>query len=152
MDLRAIKGRIMKIDCQFKRLDRSDSLALYIEEKLQSLSHFEMKPLDVHVIFSAERHLKNVEIHIIGRDVSMIARGSNSDFYVAADQAVDKLSRQMHKRKRKIQQHRTGDDAKRRSGEVSARLVAKAARTESLLADSDEMSNLPLPSGYKKVA
>ncbi len=95
----------MKISYQFKSLDWSESLVQYTEEKLQRLVKFEMKPVHIHVTYSAERHNKTVEMHIVGGTRSIAARGEGESFQAVVDQVALKLQRQMSKHKQKKKNH-----------------------------------------------
>ncbi|MCB0384834.1 MAG: ribosome-associated translation inhibitor RaiA [Bdellovibrionales bacterium] len=97
----------MKVSCQFKSLQWSDALVDYTEEKLQKVKKFELKPIQVHVTYSAERHRKSVEMHIVGRDVSISGRAYGESFNEAVDRVVGKLTRQLSKRKQKIKDHKS---------------------------------------------
>ncbi|MCB0363482.1 MAG: ribosome-associated translation inhibitor RaiA, partial [Bdellovibrionales bacterium] len=83
----------------------------------QKLAKYELKPENVHVTFSAERHRKKVEMHIFGRDVSMTAKSFGESFYEAVDLVVDKLYRQMKKHKQKVKSHRSMEKTKRHRSE-----------------------------------
>ncbi|MCC7406187.1 MAG: ribosome-associated translation inhibitor RaiA [Bdellovibrionales bacterium] len=97
----------MKVSCQFKSLQWSDALVDYTEEKLQKVKKFELKPIQVHVTFSAERHRKSVEMHIVGHSVSISGRGYADNFNEAVDSVVAKVTRQLSKRKQKIKKHKS---------------------------------------------
>ncbi len=96
----------MKLDCQFKSLDYSESLKEYAEEALQKLKKFEMKPVNVQIIFSAQRHKKFVSVTITGGVKKYQASASTDDFYDSVDKVVHKLSSQMSKIKSRTQNHK----------------------------------------------
>lgn len=102
----------MKVSCQFKSLQWSDALVEYTEDKLQKVRKYELKPIQVHVTYSAERHRKSVEMHIVGRDVSISGRGYGENFLEAVDKVVGKLTRQLSKRKQKIKAHRSFEQSR----------------------------------------
>jgi putative sigma-54 modulation protein len=96
----------MKLDCQFKSLDYSEALKLYAEDAIQKLKKFEMKPVNVQVIFSAQRHEKFVSVNITGGIKKYHATAHAEDFYESMDKVMHKLSRQMLKNKNRVQNHK----------------------------------------------
>lgn len=92
----------MQVGIRGKNLEVSDSLKDYIEKKLNKLDKYFYRPLSAHVNLSVERgrHIVEVTIPIDG----LILRGeeSSEDMYASVDQVIDKLERQIHKYKTRI--------------------------------------------------
>lgn len=96
----------MILSCRFKSLDHSDALAQYAEERFSKITKFELKPVRVNVTFRAERHQKWVEVYLFGMDQPIRAKSVAEDFYEALDKAIAKVTRQMNKKKQKVQKHK----------------------------------------------
>tara|TARA_B100000749_G_scaffold28537_1_gene20035 strand:- start:25287 stop:25664 length:378 start_codon:yes stop_codon:yes gene_type:complete len=96
----------MKIDCKFKSIDHSQSLVSYIEEKMEKLDKYEMKPEKVQVTFRTSGHKKVAECCIQHSHEFLRAKATSDDFYEAVDKMVQKLKTQMAKRKKKVQNHK----------------------------------------------
>jgi len=96
----------MKLEYTFLHVDSSDALVSHFENRLAKLVKFELKPMDIHVIFSMERHVCYVDVTILEGRRKFKATGDDADFYRAVDKAVNKLHRQMAKDRRRLREHR----------------------------------------------
>jgi len=92
----------MRFDCKFKHLEHSDSLVEYTESRFQKIKKFELKPTDVHITFSEERHKKSVEVYIKGLGTAIRASAYADNFNTSVDKVLSKVLRQMEKEKKKI--------------------------------------------------
>lgn len=92
----------MKLDYTFLHVDSSEALVAHFESRFEKLLKFEMKPMDVQVVFSMERHECTVDVNILEGRRKFKATGVSDDFYRSADMAVNKLMRQMSKQRRKL--------------------------------------------------
>ena len=97
----------MKYEYTFKHLDCSESLADYALQQISKLEKFEFKPSNAHFCFSVEnKHEKRVDVTIHGATGVLKAHAVNEDLYVAVDSTIDKLSRQLSKKKERVQNHK----------------------------------------------
>lgn len=96
----------MKFDYTFKHLDHSDALIAYAQGRLEKLVKFELKPMHVHFNFSIVKHECQVDIIIKGADLRLKATGIGEDHYEATDSAMEKVSRQLAKKKEMTQYHK----------------------------------------------
>ncbi|MCB0420458.1 MAG: ribosome-associated translation inhibitor RaiA [Bdellovibrionales bacterium] len=97
----------MKLDCKFHSLDYSQALVDFTEKRFQKLKKFEMKPVDVHVTYSADRHNKLVEVYFNSVSGPVRAKASADTFENSVDKVLHKLVRQMGKEKSKVQNHKS---------------------------------------------
>ena len=97
----------MRIDFKFRHLDPSDELTAYVSERLARLEKFELKPVRIEVTFSQEKTLKRVDFHVRGDHLEMHSRSEAETFFAGVDSAVDKLARQLSKKKARVQSHKT---------------------------------------------
>lgn len=96
----------MKIDYSFKHLDASQALMGYTEERLAKIEKFEIKPMDVHVVYSMQRHECMIEVTVLEGRRKFKATSVSTDFYRAVDNMINKLTRQMAKDKTKLKYHK----------------------------------------------
>lgn len=96
----------MKVDHSFKHLDASQALMGYTEERLEKIEKFEIKPMDIHVVYSMQRHECMIEITVLEGRRKFKATSVSNDFYRAVDNMINKLTRQMAKDKTKLKYHK----------------------------------------------
>ena len=89
-----------------------------LEAKIQKLSKLMKGDKDAHVILSQERFLQKVEITLNVWDHALVGVGTNRDLVTAADDAVDRLEKQLVKLRTKFR------DTKRHAGKDSGLLQA----------------------------
>jgi putative sigma-54 modulation protein len=89
-----------------------------LEAKIQKLSKLMKGDKEAHVILSQERFLQKVEITLNVWDHALVGAGSNRDLVTAADDAVDRLEKQLNKLRTKFR------DNKRHAGKDSGLLQA----------------------------
>jgi ribosomal subunit interface protein len=65
-----------------------------------------MKPVRVEVTFTAERSVKRVDLHVRGEDLEVHAHCEADTFFEGVDTAIDKIARQMAKKKDRVQDHK----------------------------------------------
>lgn len=96
----------MKIEFTFKHMTGSDALATYTTERLERLEKFEMKPTQIHCEFWVQRHESGCDLVLRSGNGQMKASGKGLDIHQAVDSAIEKLGRQLEKRKSKVQNHK----------------------------------------------
>lgn len=96
----------MKFQFKFKGIDHSQSLCEHTAEKFERLEKFEMKPTQINVTFSAQKHEKKADVYIKGLNKSFRASAFADSYYDALDLVVKKIEKQMHKEKSKVQHHK----------------------------------------------
>lgn len=96
----------MKLDYTFLHVDSSEALVERFEARFAKLLKFELKPMDVQVVFSVERHECIVDVNILEGRRKFKAAGISNDFYRSVDMVVNKLLRQMSKERRKLRDHK----------------------------------------------
>ena len=108
----------MRVDCKFKNLDYSESLVSYAEERLEGIQKFQLKSVDVHITVYKMKHIKCVDISILGSHNTYKATGKSDDFYTSLDRAFNKIKTQMRKKKAKVQNYRHYESS--REGQLEA--------------------------------
>ncbi len=107
----------MQIDYTGRQTEVSADLRLYTEDRLRKLTRLLRDRYSVHVILTAERHLRIVEITLKFRDHTLVGVGETADPRSSINSALDKLERQAL---RLLERRRT---RKRRSKPTSAILL-----------------------------
>jgi putative sigma-54 modulation protein len=92
----------MRIDFKFRHAPHSDELTNYVNERVDKLERFEMRPVRVEFTFSAEKEVRRVDIHVRGQDIEMHAHAETEDYFSGVDIALEKIARQLARKKAKI--------------------------------------------------
>ncbi|MBA44511.1 MAG: ribosomal subunit interface protein [Magnetococcales bacterium] len=106
----------MDIHITGRHTDVGDALKAHIHEKIDSLSQYFHNVVDVNVVLKQEGHRHVAEVNTLLSGIVLRAEGEGTDFYIAIDEVVDKLVRQLKKYKGRLQKHR------KRRQEASARM------------------------------
>ena len=105
----------MKFQFKFKGIDHSPSLCEHAADKFERLVKFEMKPTQVNITFSAQKHEKRAEVYMKGLHKSFRASAAAESYYDALDSVAKKIEKQMHKEKSKVQHHKNSEVAARKA-------------------------------------
>ena len=100
-----IKREAMNLKLSAQHLGTSASIRRLIEEKIRKLkTHFD-RVVDIHVNLKIEKldHIAEATIRVRGH--TFFALSSAQDMYVAIDQTIDKLDRQLVRHKEKLKSH-----------------------------------------------
>jgi putative sigma-54 modulation protein len=97
----------MDISVTFRRMQPTESLRTYAEEKISKIKRYLDFPLEAHVVLSVEkfRHIADVTLSVNGTWIKGIEE--TDDMYSAIDQVMDKLEKQVKKYRSKIRNWRT---------------------------------------------
>ena len=96
----------MQVSITGRHLDVTESLKAHVEEKISKLKRHFDHVTDVHVILEVEKMQKKAEATVQISGATLFAEDHQEDMYVAIDNMVDKLDRQIIKHKEKISAHR----------------------------------------------
>jgi putative sigma-54 modulation protein len=96
----------MQINVTFRRLDPSDALREYAENRLQKLKKYADGPMDVNVVLSVEKFRQTAEVVISGDGVRAAAREEQNEMRAAIDLVSDKIYKQLRRYKEKIRSKR----------------------------------------------
>ena len=101
----------MKVDFNFKHVDHSQALVEYASERMEKLTRFELKPMDVHFTVSIEsRHECRIEVNVLEGRRKFKAEATSDDFYRSVEMVVNKLSRQLSKNKGRVKHHKNAEN------------------------------------------
>ena len=97
----------------FKQVDHSEALQEYTQDSFQKLSDILLKEGLWHVFYSMGKFDCSVEVFVTTPLGKFKAKAVSKDsLYLAVDAAANKLSRQFHKHREKMQDHKKFDRSK----------------------------------------
>jgi putative sigma-54 modulation protein len=101
----------MPIDFKFRHLEPSEAMKTHTVDKLGKLQKYLEGPIDAQVVFSVERHLHVVDVHLHDSGEHYQGREEQEDMYASIDLVIDKLLRQLTRAKDQHHNHRRGPRA-----------------------------------------
>ncbi len=96
----------MQINVTFRRLDPSDALREYAENRLQKLKKYADGPMDVNVVLSVEKFRQTAEVVLSGDGIRAAAKEEQNEMRAAIDLVSDKIYKQLKRYKEKIRSKR----------------------------------------------
>ena len=96
----------MQINIKGHRMEVTDALKAFTQEKFHKLERHFDKITAINVIFDVEKLRQIAEATILVSKGEIHASAESEDMYTAIDILVDKLDRQLIKHKEKIREHR----------------------------------------------
>ncbi|MGJ0490465.1 MULTISPECIES: ribosome hibernation-promoting factor, HPF/YfiA family [Methylobacter] len=96
----------MQVNVTGHHLEITDALKAHVDSKFEKLARHFDHVTDVHVILSVEKLAQKAEATLQLSGAKLFAEDEQEDMYVAIDNMVDKLDRQIIKHKEKIGSHR----------------------------------------------
>lgn len=103
----------MKMSFVFKHLDHSESLQEYAHGRIDQTLQFLLKQGFGHCHFSKTRSFFNVEIVVNTKVKFFKSRAESQDIYVAVDEAITKLEKQVMKSRKTNKSHKGQARSKR---------------------------------------
>ena len=92
----------MKISVTFRNSEGEDWQKEYAEERLKKLKRYIDNPVDAHVILSVEKFRNTAEINLMANGLNINSKEEEKDMHLAIDNAIEKIERQLKKRKEKV--------------------------------------------------
>ena len=96
----------MQISVTGHHVEVTDSLRVFVNEKIEKLKRHFDNVTDVHVILTVEKLAQKAEATVQVSGAKLFAEDTREDMYQAIDNMVDKLDRQIIKHKEKTGSHR----------------------------------------------
>lgn len=87
----------MKVNFTGRHVEVSTALKAQAQERLAKMASFLDDIIDVHVIFSVEKHRHQAEVTLKTRASAFVASAESMDMYKSLAEAMDKLESQAHK-------------------------------------------------------
>lgn len=99
----------MKITITTRRMEITEPLRDYIQNKVSKLTRFKDNITEAHAILSVEKYRQIAEIYVSGNGFTLSSTAETHDMYSSIDEVIDKLERQTIKLKnRRIDSKRGG--------------------------------------------
>lgn len=95
----------MKIELKFRHTPPSDELQAYVTDRTAKLQKFELRPIRLECTFTAQKTAKRVDLHVRGLDVEIHAHSEAEDYFTGFDHALEKVARQLARKKARLQEH-----------------------------------------------
>ena len=95
----------MQVTITGHHLDLTDSLREYVKSKMERLERHFDQVTNINVILSVEKLRQKAEATVPVNGSNIFANAEDQDMYTAIDSLVDKLDRQIIKRKEKVTDH-----------------------------------------------
>ncbi|MDR3554887.1 MAG: ribosome-associated translation inhibitor RaiA [Syntrophobacteraceae bacterium] len=103
----------MQIKISFRHIEPSDSLKLYVEDKLSRLKKYLDEPVEAHVVLRGEKFRRIAEVSLDASGLRLNGAEETDDMYSSIDLLVDNLEAQAaRKGKEKISRRRSGGSPK----------------------------------------
>jgi putative sigma-54 modulation protein len=112
----------MKISVTFRNAEGENWQKEYVEERLQKLKKYIDNPVDARVILSVEKFRNTAEINLMANGLNINSKEEEKDMHLAIDNAIEKIERQLKKRKERVRGFKTNAA---RSGEFGGDSVAE---------------------------
>lgn len=90
----------------FRHLEATEGLRTHTLQKLEKIHKYLIKPITAHVILAVEHLQHCAEIAFVDNGMQYIGHAKTHDMYVSIDQAIDKLARQLQRKKEQVKQHK----------------------------------------------
>jgi putative sigma-54 modulation protein len=97
----------MQFSLTFRKMDATDAIKQYVEEKVKKIKRFFPDPINAHVVLSLERYKHRADLNItLHNGLLLKGQESSDDMYSSIDQAVAKIEKQVRRYKDKIRSHK----------------------------------------------
>jgi putative sigma-54 modulation protein len=97
----------MKISVTFRNTEGENWHKEYIDQKLKKLEKYMDNPVEARVVISVEKFRNAAEVNLMTNGQNINAKEEAKDMYLAIDTAIEKIERQLKKRKERIRGHKT---------------------------------------------
>lgn len=98
----------MQVSITFRHMTATQALRDYVDQRINTLQKYFIKPIELHVILSVEKIRHRAEIVLMEQNFKASADEITDDMYKSIDKAATRLESQVKKHKTKIQNHHKG--------------------------------------------
>jgi len=95
----------MQIEISGHHLEITEAIRRYIIDKFKRIERHSHQAAHAHVVLTIEKDRKKVEATVTMAGAKIFATTRHEDMYAAIDGLIDKLDRQITKRKEKLTDH-----------------------------------------------
>lgn len=93
---------MMKLNIRGDKIEVTDSIKTYVDEKLGKLDKYFKEDVEAKVLIRVRNNLQFIEVTIPTNKFTIRAEAGNSDLYAAIDKAEEVLERQIRKNNTRI--------------------------------------------------
>ena len=97
----------MRISVTFRNKEGENWHREYIDDKLMKLKKYIDNPVEAHVVLSVEKFRNVAEVNLMANGLNVNAKEEAKDMHLAIDNAIEKIERQLKKKKEKIRSQKT---------------------------------------------
>lgn len=97
----------MKISVTFRNTEGENWHKEYIDHKLKKLDKYMDAPVEARVVLSVEKFRNVAEVNLMANRHNINAKEEAKDMYLAIDNAMEKIERQLKKHKERIRGHKS---------------------------------------------
>lgn len=90
----------------FRNLEATDGLRGHTLQKLGKLDKYLIKPITTHVILALEHLQHCAEVTLVDNGIQYIGHAKSNDMYASIDQAIQRLARQLQRKKEQVKDHK----------------------------------------------
>ncbi len=103
----------MKFSVTFRKMDATDAIKQYTEEKVKKIKRFFPDPINAKVVLALERYQHRADVTITLHN-GLVLKGQNisDDMYSSIDLAMSKIEKQVRRYKDKIRSHKPAQGPK----------------------------------------
>ena len=96
----------MEIAVTFRRMEPTESLRAYAEEKVLKVKKYLDSPVEAHIVLGVEkfRHSADITLSVDGTRIKAVEE--TDDMYSAIDQVMDKIEKQVKRHRSRIRQRK----------------------------------------------
>ncbi|MFH2010344.1 MAG: ribosome-associated translation inhibitor RaiA [bacterium] len=97
----------MKFSVTFRKMEPTDAIKQYAEEKVKKIKRFFPDPLNAHVVLALERYQHRADVNItLHNGLVLKGQDTSDDMYTSIDLAMNKIEKQVRRYKDKIRSHK----------------------------------------------
>ena len=97
----------MKFSVTFRKMDATDAIKQYAEEKVKKIKRFFPDPMNAHVVLAMERYQHRADVNItLHNGLVLKGQETSDDMYSSIDLAMNKIEKQVRRYKDKIRSHK----------------------------------------------
>jgi len=107
----------MKISVTFRNAEVENWQKDYVEERLEKLKKYIDNPVDARVVLSVEKFRNTAEINLTANGLNINSKEEEKDMHLAIDNAIEKIERQLKKRKERVRVFKSNNRGEEFGGE-----------------------------------
>jgi len=96
----------MQVSVTFRRMEGAEAVKEYAASKVAKINKYLYQPAEASIVLTREKHRIIAEINVTSERFSLKGQEETEDVYSAIDLVVDKIERQLVKRKEKMRRHK----------------------------------------------